>query len=113
MSHLSMHDIDQMSMEQMLRRLEELREELLQLRAQQALGGSSSNPGEFKQTRRSIARLLTSINSQRKEKSPYGRYLQSMWSARRIVYMSGDSEGTTNSSNFYSKKEVWENGNYR
>ena len=67
MGHLSMHDIDQMSMEQMLRRLEELREELLQLRAQQALGGSSSNPGEFKQTRRSIARLLTSINSQRKE----------------------------------------------
>ena len=67
MSHLSMHDIDQMSMEQMLRRLEELREELLQLRAQQALGGSSSNPGEFNQTRRSIARLLTSINSQRKE----------------------------------------------
>jgi ribosomal protein L29 len=51
----------------MLRRLEELREELLQLRAQQALGGSSSNPGEFKQTRRSIARLLTSINSERKE----------------------------------------------
>ena len=67
MSHVSMHDIDQMSMEQMLRRLEELREELLQLRAQQALGGSSSNPGEFKQTRRSIARLLTSINSERKE----------------------------------------------
>ena len=67
MSNLSMHDIDQMSMEQMLRRLEELREELLQLRAQQALGGSSSNPGEFKQTRRSIARLLTSINSEKKE----------------------------------------------
>ena len=67
MSHLSMHDIDKMSMEQMLRRLEELREELLQLRAQQALGGSSSNPGEFKQTRRSIARLLTSINSEKKE----------------------------------------------
>ena len=67
MSHVSMHDIDQMSMEQMLRRLEELREELLQLRAQQALGGSSSNPGEFKPTRRSIARLLTSINSERKE----------------------------------------------
>ena len=45
MSHLSMHDIDQMSMEQMPRRLEELREELLQLRAQQALGGSSSTQG--------------------------------------------------------------------
>ena len=42
MSHLSMHEIDKMSLEQMLRRLEELREELLQLRAQQALGGSSS-----------------------------------------------------------------------
>ena len=67
MGHLSTHEIDQMSMEQMLRRLEEMREELLQLRAQQALGGSSSNPGEFKQTRRSSARLLTSINKERKE----------------------------------------------
>lgn len=67
MGHLSTHEIDQMSMEQMLRRLDEMREELLQLRAQQALGGSSSNPGEFKQTRRSIARLLTSINKERKE----------------------------------------------
>ena len=67
MAHLSTHEIDQMSMEQMLRRLEEMREELLQLRAQQALGGPSSNPGEFKQTRRSIARLLTSINKERKE----------------------------------------------
>ena len=42
--------------------LEELREELLQLRAQLALGGSVSNSGAYKQTRRSIARMLTRIN---------------------------------------------------
>jgi ribosomal protein L29 len=43
-------------------RLIELREELLQLRAQQALGGSASNLGAYKATRRSIARLLTKMN---------------------------------------------------
>ena len=43
-------------------RLVELREELLQLRAQQALGGSASNLGAYKSTRRSIARLLTKMN---------------------------------------------------
>ena len=59
--------IETMSPEQRQDALEELREELLQLRAQQALGGSASSSGEYKQTRRSIARLLTSINKQERE----------------------------------------------
>ena len=46
-------------------RLVELREELLQLRAQQALGGSASNLGAYKATRRSIARLLTKMNEKK------------------------------------------------
>ena len=67
MSHLSSRDIDGMNVEQRQRRLEELREELLQLRAQQALGGSSSDAGAYKATRRSIARLLTKMSEDSKE----------------------------------------------
>jgi len=64
MSHIRSRDIDSMSPEQMQEMLEELREEMLQLRSQQALGGSSSNSGAYKQTRRSIARLLTRMNQE-------------------------------------------------
>ena len=67
MAQIRSRDIDQMTPEQRERRLAELREELLQLRAQQALGGSSSNAGAYKQTRRSIARLLTKMSEVNKE----------------------------------------------
>ena len=67
MSHLSSRDIDGMNIEQRERRLEELREEMLQLRAQQALGGSSSDSGSYKATRRSIARFLTKMNEDSQE----------------------------------------------
>ena len=62
MTHLKSREIDNMSDEARQSRLIELREELLQLRAQQALGGSSSNLCAYKSTRRSIARLLTKMN---------------------------------------------------
>ena len=67
MAHIKSRDLDQMTPEQRERRLLELKEELLQLRAQQALGGSSSNAGAYKQTRRSIARLLTKMAQENKE----------------------------------------------
>ena len=67
MAHIKSRDIDQMNPEHRARRLAELREELLQLRAQQALGGSSSDAGAYKQTRRSIARLLTKMSEESKE----------------------------------------------
>ncbi len=62
MTHLRAREIHEMSGEARQRRLLELKEELLQMSAQKALGGSVQNPGEFKQTRRSIARLLTKMN---------------------------------------------------
>ena len=65
MSHIRSRDIETMSSEQREEILEELREELLQLRAQQALGGSASNSGAYKQTRRSIARMLTRIKQEK------------------------------------------------
>tara|TARA_Y100000588_G_scaffold219577_1_gene233467 strand:+ start:7675 stop:7878 length:204 start_codon:yes stop_codon:yes gene_type:complete len=67
MSHLSSKEIDEMSQEQRELTLGELKDEMLQLRSQQALGGSASNPGAYKQTRRSIARLLTKMNQEKEE----------------------------------------------
>ena len=60
MSYVSSKEIDEMNQEQMDTTLVELRDEMMQLRAQQALGGSSSNSGAYKQTRRSICLLYTS-----------------------------------------------------
>jgi|TARA_B110000263_G_scaffold248479_1_gene263505 ribosomal protein L29 len=67
MSHVSSKEIDEMNQEQREITLGELRDEMLQLRAQQALGGSSSNAGAYKQTRRSIARLLTKTSQEKEE----------------------------------------------
>ncbi len=61
MTHVGSKEIDEMNQEQRDIALEELRDEMLQLRAQQALGGSASNSGAYKQTRRSIARLLRNM----------------------------------------------------
>jgi ribosomal protein L29 len=67
LSHISSKEIDEMNQEQREIALGELRDEMLQLRAQQALGGSSSNSGAYKQTRRSIARLLTKMKQEKEE----------------------------------------------
>ncbi|MGY8755173.1 MAG: 50S ribosomal protein L29 [Candidatus Poseidoniales archaeon] len=64
MSHVSNRELASMSQEAMGDRLTELLEELLQLRAEQALGGTPSNMGAFKATRRSIARIKTKMASQ-------------------------------------------------
>ena len=57
MSHVSNREIASMSTEAREARLLELQEELLQLRAEKALGGTPSNMGAYKATRRSIARV--------------------------------------------------------
>ena len=67
MSHISSKQIDEMNQEQREITLRELRDEMLQLRSQQALGGSASNSGAYKQTRRSIARLLTKMKQEKEE----------------------------------------------
>ena len=67
MSHISSKEIDDVNQEQREITLGELRDEMLQLRSQQALGGSASNSGAYKQTRRSIARLLTKMKQEKEE----------------------------------------------
>ncbi len=63
MSYVSNREIASMSTEAREARLLELQEELLQLRAEKALGGTPSNMGAYKATRRSIARLKTHMNN--------------------------------------------------
>jgi ribosomal protein L29 len=63
MSHVSNREIASMSQEARESRLLELQEELLQLRAEQALGGTPSNIGAYKAICRSIARLKTHLNN--------------------------------------------------
>jgi ribosomal protein L29 len=64
MTHVSNREIASMSKEALADRLQELQEEMLQLRAEQALGGNPSSMGEFKATRRSIARIKTKMISE-------------------------------------------------
>lgn len=78
MTHLTAREIDNMSLEARKKRLNELQEEMLLLRAEQALGGSASNPGAYKQVKRSIARLKTKMLESRQEQEINGKYLQSM-----------------------------------
>ena len=63
MSFVSNRESSSMSTEAREARLLELQEELLQLRAEKALGGTPSNMGAYKATRRSIARLKTHMNN--------------------------------------------------
>ena len=63
MTHVSSREIESMSAEALADRLTELQEDLLQLRAEQSLGGTPSNMGAFKACRRSIARIRTKMAS--------------------------------------------------
>ena len=67
MSHVSSRDIDNMRADARKARLKELREEMLQLNAEKAMGGTAANMGAYKATRRSIARMLTKMHQDRKE----------------------------------------------
>ena len=63
MSHVRNRDISAMSREALEARLLELQDELLQLLAEKALGGTPSNMGAYKATRRSIARIKTHLGN--------------------------------------------------
>lgn len=52
-------EIRQMSVQERRDRLRELRNELMQERGVQAMGGSTPSPGKIRTLRRQIARILT------------------------------------------------------
>jgi large subunit ribosomal protein L29 len=49
----------EMSNDDLAKRLSELRLELAKEKSQIAIGGSASNPGRIKETKKTIARILT------------------------------------------------------
>lgn len=57
---MKMREIRKLPKEEKLKRLEELRLELLKLRTQSALG-TLDNPGKIRAIRKTIARILTSL----------------------------------------------------
>ena len=67
MSHVSNRDIEAMGPEARHSRLQELREEMMQLNAEKSLGGNPANMGAYRATRRSIARMLTHMRKEKNE----------------------------------------------
>lgn len=61
---LKPEEIRKMSMEERLKKLEELRIELIRLRGQAKMGGNPQAAGKIKEVRRAIARILTIIREE-------------------------------------------------
>ncbi|NHV45076.1 MAG: 50S ribosomal protein L29 [Candidatus Methanomethylicota archaeon] len=59
MAILRLKEIRSMSKEERLKKLSELKAELIKLRTLQAIGGSLENPSRIKLIRKTIARILT------------------------------------------------------
>ena len=60
---MRMSEIKSLSREEKLKRLEELRLELIKLRTQSALG-TLDNPGKIRAIRKTIARILTALREE-------------------------------------------------
>jgi len=60
-------EIRKMSNEERLAKLRELKAELMRLRAQQASGAPLDNPGRIRAIRKTIARILTIINEEKRK----------------------------------------------
>lgn len=64
---LRMRDIRDLSPRERERRLTQLRTELIRLRTMVEAGGAIENPARIRELRRTIARILTVENEERKE----------------------------------------------
>jgi len=60
-------EIRSMSKEDLNAKLEELRKELMKINAQIATGTTPKSPGQAKQIKKNIARILTILNEKPKE----------------------------------------------
>jgi len=63
---MKIREIREMTPEEREKKLRELREELMHERGISAMGGSPPSPGRMRKLRRTIARLLTVINEERR-----------------------------------------------
>ena len=66
---LRKREIRQMMPEERAKRLNELRTELVRLRTTVAAGGTMENPARIREIRRTIARILTIENEQKKKEA--------------------------------------------
>ena len=57
--------LNELSNEELKKRLAELRLEIAKSRGQIAIGGVPENPGKIRHSRKTIARILTKINAQK------------------------------------------------
>ncbi|MBS7658249.1 MAG: 50S ribosomal protein L29 [Candidatus Bathyarchaeia archaeon] len=62
MAILRMREIKEMSSENRLKKIEELKVELMRLKTMSKAGGAIENPAKIKEIKRTIARLLTVEN---------------------------------------------------
>jgi len=72
MAVLKISEIRKMRPEDRMRKLSELRAELAKQRASIASGAVAENPGAIRAIRKSIARLLTVINEERRASAAEG-----------------------------------------
>lgn len=61
-------EIKKMRKEELLKKLEEIRRELMIVESKKASGASPDNPGKVRHLRKTIARILTEINRREKGK---------------------------------------------
>lgn len=64
---MKIKEIRSMSKEDLEAKLEELKKELIKVNAQIATGTIPKSPGQVKQVKKSIARILTILNEKTKE----------------------------------------------
>ena len=65
---MKIKELRELGKEDMKTRLEELRKELIKHNAQIATGTVPKSPGQVKQTKKTIAKILTILNEKKKEK---------------------------------------------
>jgi large subunit ribosomal protein L29 len=63
-----MKDVRKWTPEELEKKLDEYRSELLEQRVLQGLGGAIENPGRIREIRKTIARILTVTNEKKSEK---------------------------------------------
>ncbi len=67
MAILRANEIREMTIDEMKKKLVELKRELLKERAHKASAGAPMNPGRMRELRRTIARILTIMNEKKRE----------------------------------------------
>ena len=67
MAIIKKNELKNLKEEQIEKKLLDLKDELLKIKAQQAMGGKLDNPGRIKEIKRSIAKLLTKKNQRKVE----------------------------------------------